>query len=554
MFQATYRMGGQIFGQKGITFEAYFDGLDDGILRDELKRNEDQRKNRSQHTRLKERYGRKHRCYDSEDCSPGERCVTGFCEGTQYWDRFRDHGEVVVCEGDDVCVDGAACVLGSCRTTCDDTHPCGPSIECRSLPCRSSRDCGSGQCVDGRCQQAVCVSPCGSSSPCSLGQTCGLAACGKDNDCDEGPCIEGTCAMAGLCVYLRCVQNQKEHAINANPELRRGELPNLCENGIRRSADSDLCAPGRCPYGTYCAVHRYFAPGDLWRDRRGDGYCEQPIPIVLNPMILELFNMVLQSTMDRTQLGSVDTLLGYAGSVTFGQSFYKETVKDRVALEKRLEIAGFSSKAMEAGATMPMEYVRRANARYKGKEATREFDTFVMQLTSAEHLPSVMERLDEYNIQLSRRSAEAEKFRVVLLVAIAIFFIMASIILGIAAVNISHTFLMVIFERKREIGILRALGATKMDIRAMFLGESLLIGLTGGVLGNGIALGMSALADFLAGRYIGNFPFQPDTFFVYCPQWIAASFGFALFFSLAGAFFPANQAARMDPARTLTLG
>lgn len=140
-----------------------------------------------------------------------------------------------------------------------------------------------------------------------------------------------------------------------------------------------------------------------------------------------------------------------------------------------------------------------------------------------------------------------------LIVAIAIFFIMASIILGIAATNITHTFLMVIYERKREIGIIRALGATKMDIRFIFLVESLLIGLAGGLAGNGLAYGLSRAADYLANRYIGDFPFQPETFFHFHYDWVAASFAFAVFFSLMGAFFPANRAASMDPARTLTL-
>jgi ABC-type antimicrobial peptide transport system permease subunit len=130
---------------------------------------------------------------------------------------------------------------------------------------------------------------------------------------------------------------------------------------------------------------------------------------------------------------------------------------------------------------------------------------------------------------------------------------MASIILGIAAVNITHTFLMVIYERNREIGIQRALGATKMDIRLIFLGESMLIGLAGGLMGNGVAFGLSRIANYLANRYIGDFPFQPDTFFLFRPEWLLASTGFAIFFSLIGAFFPANRAAAMDPARTLTM-
>jgi putative ABC transport system permease protein len=72
-------------------------------------------------------------------------------------------------------------------------------------------------------------------------------------------------------------------------------------------------------------------------------------------------------------------------------------------------------------------------------------------------------------------------------------------------------------------------------------------------MGNGIAYGFSRVSDFLANRYIGDFPFQPDTFFHFELEWVLASTGFAIFFSLVGAFFPANRAAAMDPARTLTV-
>jgi len=549
-FQATYRMGGQLFGSQGVTFEAYFDGLDDGLLRAELEKSASRRPGKTMKDRLKVRYGRQHRCYDVEDCTPGEECVEGLCRPIEYGGLFRNHSEFIPCKGEEACADGYGCVAGRCLELCGADGTCSEGAACIATGCRLDSDCGTGRCETGRCTQAVCVASC--EAGCPAGTECVSEACKVDEDCRDGGCVEGRCALAGTCAHMRCVQNHEENELMANPDLRRGELPGLCEDGTP-AASSPACAPARCPASTYCSVQSYFRPGYLWKDRRGEGRCEEPIPVVLNPIVLELFNMVLKSTLEKTQLGTMDTLLGYGGSVTFGHSFYKDTVKDRTPVEKRLVVVGYSNKALEAGVTMPMSFVERANARYKGKGATRQFDSIILQLAGAEYLPDVLSRLDQFNIQLSRRSAEAEKFRTVLLVAIAIFFIMASIILAIAAINITHTFLMVIYERKREIGILRAIGATKMDIRLLFLGESLLIGAAGGIAGNGIALGLSRAADFLANRYIGDFPFQPDTFFHFRPEWVAASVGFALFFSLLGAFFPANRAAAMDPARTLTL-
>ena len=77
-FQATYRMGGQLFGQGGVTFEAYFDGLDAALLRTELEKSEKGRSEKRVKDRLQAKYGRRHRCYGPEECSPGEQCLDGF--------------------------------------------------------------------------------------------------------------------------------------------------------------------------------------------------------------------------------------------------------------------------------------------------------------------------------------------------------------------------------------------------------------------------------------------------------------------------------------------
>ena len=266
-----------------------------------------------------------------------------------------------------------------------------------------------------------------------------------------------------------------------------------------------------------------------------------------------MFNLILDATLDLPELASSESLVGKSGTLSYGASYYEDNLSDRVPVGKGLVLVGFSNKSMEAGTTMPWEYARRANAMYRDREATRNYNSMVIQLTSAEFLPRVMETLERGQIQLSRRSAEADKLRTVLAVAMAIFLIMAAIILGIAAINITHTFLMVIYERKREIGIMRSLGATRLNVGVLFVGESLCIGLAGALMGNGVAFGLSHLADFAANEYIGDFPFRPETFFHFDWWFVALSLGFAVFFSIVGAIFPAYRAASMDPARTLTM-
>ena len=552
-FQAVYRLGGQLFGERGMTFEAYFDGLDDGLLRADLARAQAGTREERRRQTLKDRYGRKRRCYEDDDCSPGEECAEGQCRTREYWRYFKDYGEFIPCRDDKVCASGYACVLGQCRRACgDDERVCPEGRECRQMECAGDADCGGTECESGRCVVGVCALPCDGPGDCPAWQECVPATCEENEDCVSGRCIQGACAAAFSCDYIRCRQERTEADLLANPDLRRGILPGLCEDGSVRE-ENESCPPASCPPRTFCSVYEYRFPNKYWRDRRGEGRCEHPIPVVINPIVLEIFNLVMKSTFGRAELGTMNAFMGYDGEVLFGHSFYKDPLRDRTPVQKRMLMVGFSSKALEHGLTMPMEYVRRANSRYKGREATREYDSVILQLAEREKLPEALDYLKAHNVQLSRRSSEAEKFRTILVVALAIFFIMASVILSIAATNITHVFLMVIYERKREIGVLRSVGATRMDVRLLFLGESLFIGVIGGILGNLIAWGTSQGVDLLVARYVGDFPLKPETFFHFEPLWVGLSVAVALFFSILGAFFPANRAARLDPARVLTM-
>jgi ABC-type antimicrobial peptide transport system permease subunit len=126
-------------------------------------------------------------------------------------------------------------------------------------------------------------------------------------------------------------------------------------------------------------------------------------------------------------------------------------------------------------------------------------------------------------------------------------------IILIAAINIAHTFMMLISERRWEIGVLRAIGATRGNIRTVILGEALIVGLVSGGLGLALAGAAAWACDWYSANRIPDFPFKPETYFLFSPGLVVASVGFAALFCLLGAFMPANRAARMEPASALTM-
>src|SRR5205814_1194618 len=68
----------------------------------------------------------------------------------------------------------------------------------------------------------------------------------------------------------------------------------------------------------------------------------------------------------------------------------------------------------------------------------------------------------------------------------------------VGAVGVANIMIVSVLERRSEIGLRRALGATKGEIRAQFLGEAILLALMGGVIG--VAAGVAATAAYAAAK------------------------------------------------------
>ena len=118
----------------------------------------------------------------------------------------------------------------------------------------------------------------------------------------------------------------------------------------------------------------------------------------------------------------------------------------------------------------------------------------------------------------------------------------------VASLGIVNTMIMSIYERTREIGTLKAIGASRGDIRLMFMIEAGMIGLLGGVTGLVMGWGLGKILNRAILWYIerNNLPIR-GTFFVVTPTLALAALAFALFVGIAAGLYPANRAARLDP-------
>jgi ABC-type antimicrobial peptide transport system permease subunit len=121
----------------------------------------------------------------------------------------------------------------------------------------------------------------------------------------------------------------------------------------------------------------------------------------------------------------------------------------------------------------------------------------------------------------------------------------------LAAFNIAHAFSASVRAREKELGVMRAVGASRAALFKLVLLEALLLGLVGGVIGTMLALLAGLGLDEAAVRFVPQFPFKPETWFER-PLWLlAGGVVLGVVAAIAGAVLPARRASRIDPVRVL---
>ena len=138
---------------------------------------------------------------------------------------------------------------------------------------------------------------------------------------------------------------------------------------------------------------------------------------------------------------------------------------------------------------------------------------------------------------------------------------LAAISLLVAAIGITNTMIMSIYERTREIGVMKVLGCKVANIREVFLMEAGLIGFCGGLAGVGVSLAISKLLNYLAtngslsgenGNFlsglmggIGSMAMGSELSII--PGWLMISaIVFATIIGLVSGFYPANRAVKIS--------
>ncbi len=296
-----------------------------------------------------------------------------------------------------------------------------------------------------------------------------------------------------------------------------------------------------CPAAQYCE-RAGAAPA---------GRCSDPVPALVSRYLVEIFDKSIAPAHGLPPVG--ESLVERAQGITFtlrlGESILGRA-KSGAPRTVKARVVGVSRRAIDLGITLPLEVVRRWDREYAGDAAADSYSSALVQVRSADVSSAVLAK--GATLGLLPRDTRARDVSVLVSGVTGLLSLVAGVILIVSASNIAYTFRVLVTERRAEIALYRAVGATAADVRAWMLSLAAVVGVVGGAAGIVAARAAALAADALAARKLPDFPFKPASFFAF-PWWLAAAgMGFAALFAVVGAFGPARRAARVEPAAALS--
>jgi ABC-type lipoprotein release transport system permease subunit len=180
------------------------------------------------------------------------------------------------------------------------------------------------------------------------------------------------------------------------------------------------------------------------------------------------------------------------------------------------------------------------------------YDGLMVRARSLEQVGPLVVELQRRGLHVDSYQSALSMINKAMIVVQTMLAAVGGLALLVATLGIANTMLMAVYERTAEIGILKAIGASPGDIRALFVVEAAMISIAGGVGGivAGWLLSMGLDEGIHAVFRWQEVPMQ-GTFFV-TPFWLVAlALVFATLIGLLAGLYPAARAARLDPLEAL---
>ena len=173
------------------------------------------------------------------------------------------------------------------------------------------------------------------------------------------------------------------------------------------------------------------------------------------------------------------------------------------------------------------------------------YSSVILRADDMDHVSDLAQTIRNMGYTVNTNMELIEGMQKTLLMVQAVLGGIGAVALLVAAIGITNTMMMSIYERTKEIGIMKVIGCSLRNIRQLFLLEAAFIGLIGGIAGNVLSLILSAVINlFVSSESLTGMPGSIS----YIPFWLMlASSGFAVLVGMAAGYFPAVRAMKLSP-------
>lgn len=186
----------------------------------------------------------------------------------------------------------------------------------------------------------------------------------------------------------------------------------------------------------------------------------------------------------------------------------------------------------------------------KNSFKTKGFDLVSVYAKNTDDVSSISKKIKSLDYSYNSSEDFAKQISHIFSTIKTILASLGVIVLIVAALGIINTMIMSIYERIKSIGIMRSIGASRKNIKELFIVESSMLGLFGGVMGLIFSLINSkiieiALNMFLKSKSTGSDPVTKIAF--YLPSWLTlGSLIFAIVLAILSGLYPSSKASKLD--------
>ena len=307
-------------------------------------------------------------------------------------------------------------------------------------------------------------------------------------------------------------------------------------------------------YEKICNAKFYLLPACDFYQRQKDGSYElieandKDVKKLLGDA-LELKISAVVKLKEDIKTSSISTKIGYTKALTDYLISYangSEVVKDQLNSKETSILDG--AKISEES-----YYASLQRMGYVDEEEPEKINIYV---DSFEDKEKITECIDQYNksVDKSKKIVYTDMMQVVISSVTQIVDIISYILIAFVAISLIVSSLMIgiityisVLERRKEIGILRAVGASRRNIKQVFNAETVLVGAMSGIIGVGISELFIAIINAII-----HMVAEESGMSAYLPvSYMLILIGLSMLLTLIGGLIPSAKAAKEDPVKAL---